>query len=247
MTWNLDKPLRTLCDEATNEADKALWEKEDLGGMTEDNNRMPIPVVLLVVLTVFTAFAVTFPLWGQRPNAAIYAEYVRLMNTPDIMSIQDDNAAMAKIVQLSKGVHPDNKHKIEAQSAINKGGVETPHPGESFEPEMDYDALRGRHPVTMDDLRIIKPQIEALMAKGVDLEEYNVVGDRVVIANFEGNKKADGTTERKQPWWDKGYVIDIFYLSYFFIAVTILIKRLPPSTWQPRHNRDHSYKSDHQI
>src|SRR5665811_2190966 len=218
MTWNLDKPLRTLCDEATNEADKALWEKEDLGGMTEDNNRMPIPVVLLVVLTVFTAFAVTFPLWGQRPNAA-----------------------MAKIVQLSKGVHPDNKHKIEAQSAINKGGVETPHPGESFEPEMDYDALRGRHPVTMDDLRIIKPQIEALMAKGVDLEEYNVVGDRVVIANFEGNKKADGTTERKQPWWDKGYVIDIFYLSYFFIAVTILIKRLPPSTWQPRHNRDHSY------
>jgi hypothetical protein len=161
-----------------------------------------MPVVLLVVLTVITAFAVTFPLWGQRPTAALYVGYVQSMNLPEVMAIQDDNAAMEKIIQLNKGAD---------------------------------DARLERHPVTMDDLRIIKPQIEALMAKGVDMEEYEVVGDRVVMANFEGNKKADGTPERKQPWWDKGYLIDIFYLSYFFIGVTILIKRLPPSTWQPRH------------
>jgi hypothetical protein len=203
MSWNFDKPLRTMCDEATNEADKALWEKEDLGGITEDNNRMPIPVVLLVFLTVITAFAVTFPLWGQRPTAALYVGYVHAMNSPEVMAIQDDNAALKKIIQMGKGAD---------------------------------DAKLERHPVSMDDLRIIKPQIEALMAKGVDMEEYTVVGDRVVMANFEGNKKADGTPERKQPWWDKGYLIDIFYLSYFFIGVTILIKRLPPSTWQPRHN-----------
>jgi hypothetical protein len=204
MSWNFDKPLRTLCDESTNEADKALWEKENLGGITEDNNRMPMPVVLLVVLTIITAFAVTFPLWGQRPTAAIYAGYIKAMNSPEVMAIQDDNEAMKKIVQLNKG-GPDD-------------------------PKLE------RHPVTMDDLRIIKPQIEALMAKGVDLEEFTVVGNHVVLANFEGNKKADGTPERKQPWWDKGYLIDIFYLSYFFIGVIILIKRLPPSTWQPRHN-----------
>jgi hypothetical protein len=203
MSWNFDKPLRTMCDEATNEADKALWEKEDLGGITEDNNRMPIPVVLLVFLTVITAFAFTFPLWGQRPTAALYVGYVQAMNSPEVMAIQDDNAAMKKVIQMGKGAD---------------------------------DAKLERHPVTMDDLRIIKPQIEALMAKGVDMDEYEVVGDRVVMANFEGNKKADGTPERKQPWWDKGYLIDIFYLSYFFIGVTILIKRLPPSTWQPRHN-----------
>ncbi len=202
MSWNLDKPLRTMCDAATNEADKVLWEKESLGGITEDNNRMPMPVVLLVVLTVITAFAVTFPLWGQRPTAALYVAYVQAMNSPEVMAIQDDNEAIKKIVQMGKGAD---------------------------------DARLERHPVTMDDLRIIKPQIEALMAKGVDMEEYEVVGDRVVMANFEGNKKADGTPERKQPWWDKGYLIDIFYLSYFFIGVTILIKRLPPSTWQPRH------------
>jgi hypothetical protein len=204
LNWNFDKPLRTMCDAATNEADKALWEKEDLGGITEDNNRMPMPVVLLVVLTVITAFAVTFPLWGQRPTAEIYAGYIKAMNTPEVMAIQDDKEAMKKIVQM------------------NIGGPN--------------DAKLERHPLSMDDLRIIKPQMEALMAKGVDLGEYEVVGDRVVIANFEGNKKADGTPERKQPWWDKGYLIDIFYLSYFFIAVIILIKRLPPSTWQPRHD-----------
>jgi hypothetical protein len=203
MSWKLDKPLYTMCDEATNESDKRLWEGESLGGITEDNNRMPMPVVLLVILTVITAFFVTFPLWGQRPTAEIYAGYVKAMNAPEVMAIQDDKEAMKKIIQM------------------NVGGK--------------YDPMLERHPLSMDDLRIIKPQIEALMAKGVDLGEYEVVGDRVVMANFEGNKKADGTPERKQPWWDKGYLIDIFYLSYFFIGVTILIKRLPPSTWQPKH------------
>ena len=192
-----------MVDSATNEADKQLWEREDLGGITEDNHRMPMPVVLLVVLTVFTAFAITFPLWGQRPTAAIYAGYVKAMNSPEVASIQDDDAAMKKIVQM------------------NVGGP--------------YDALLERHPVTMNDLRIIKPQVEALMAKGVDLEEYTVVGDQIVLANFEGNFKADGTRERKQPWWDKGYTIDIFYVIYFFALVIVLIKRLPPSTWQPKH------------
>ena len=204
LNWNFDKPLRTMCDAAQNEADKALWEKEDLGGMTEDNNRLPMPIVLLVILTVVTAFFVTFPLWGQRPTAELYVPYVKSMDSPEVVAIKDDKEAMKKIIQLNKG-------------HVN-------------------DALLERHPVTMDDLRIIKPQIEALLAKGVHMDEFEVVGDRVVMANFEGNKRPDGSVIRKQPWWDKGYLIDIFYLSYFFIAVTILIKRLPPSTWQPRHH-----------
>jgi len=205
MHWNFDKPLRTMCNTAANEADKALWEKENLGGITEDNNRLPMPIVLLVVLTVITAFAVTFPLWGQRPTAAIYVGYIKAMNLPEVVAIKDDNEAIKKIIQL------------------NAAG---PH-----------EAMLDRHPVNMDDLRIMKPEMEALMAtKGVDLHDYEVVGDHVVLANFEGNKRADGSVIRQQPWWDKGYLIDIFYLSYFFIAVTVLIKRLPPSSWQPRHN-----------
>jgi hypothetical protein len=210
MAWNFDKPLVTMCDAATNEADKALWEKENLGGITEDNNRMPMPVVLLVILTVVTAFMVTFPLWGQRPTAELYAGYVKSMNTPEVMAIKDDDEAMKKIVQLNKGSGTMGGRSVE-------------------------DMLE-RHPVTMNDLRIIKPQIEALMASGVDLGEYSVVGNQVVLANFQGNLKADGSIERKQPWWDKGYTIDIFYLTYFFTMVILLIKRLPPSTWQPRHN-----------
>ncbi|MFA6920381.1 MAG: hypothetical protein WC216_00915 [Gallionella sp.] len=204
MSWNFNKPLVTMCDAATNEEDKKLWEKENLGGITEDNYRMPMPVVLLVVLTVLTAFAVTFPLWGQRPTAELYAGYVKSMNSPEVMAIQNDEEAMKKIVQLNQGVG-------------------------------DQDKL-DRHPLSMNDLRIIKPQIEALMTQKVDLGEYTVVGDRVVLSNFEGALKADGTPERKQPWWDKGYTIDIFYLTYFFLMVIILIKRLPPSTWQPKHN-----------
>jgi hypothetical protein len=87
----------------------------------------------------------------------------------------------------------------------------------------------------MDDLRMIKDQVKALEAKGVDMKDYTVVGNHVVIANFEGNYRPDGTRIRQQPWWDKGYTIDLFYLSYFFLAVFLIVKRLPPTTWQPRH------------
>lgn len=210
MAWNFEKPLVTMVDAATNEKDKVLWEKENLGGITEDNNRMPMPVVLLVVLTIITAFLVTFPLWGQRPTAGLYAGYIKSMNLPEVMAIKDDDEAMKKIVQLNKGT----------------GTMD----GRSMEDMLE------RHPLSMNDLRIIKPQIEALMASGVDLGEYTVVGNQVVLANFQGNLKADGSIERKQPWWDKGYTIDIFYLTYFFTMVILMIKRLPPSSWQPRHN-----------
>lgn len=211
-TWN--RPLQTLSDDELNRKAVQVWEGEVLGGITEDNNRVPQPIVALLILTVITAFLVTFPLWGQRPNAAIYAGYVKSMSDPRIAAIQDDAAAMAEIVKANKGAD---------------GGK--------------YDALLERHPLSMDDLRIVRPQIEALIGKGVDLSEYNVVGDRVQLANFEGNFIPDGSggmrRERKQPWWDKGYFIDIFFIVFFFGGVTICVKRLPPSTWQPVHGKDH--------
>jgi len=204
MTWVFDKPLYSLSDADKNEADKKLWEAEDLGGITEDNNRVPQPVVALVFLTVLTAFAITFPLWGQRPTAAIYVDYIKTMDSPEIKAIDNDVSAMQRIVEANKG--------------------------SQYTPQLE------RHPVTMDDLRVLKPQIEALAKSGVDLKDYTVVGPQVVLANFEGNKRADGTRERFQPWWDKGYTIDIFYLLAFFLGVTITIKRLPPNNWVPTHH-----------
>jgi len=215
MAFNLERPLETLSDDGLNKRAVDVWESESLGGITEDNNRVPQPIVALLILTILTAFAITFPLWGQRPNAAIYAGYVKSMNDPRIQAIKDDDAAMAEIVKMNKGA---------------EGGK--------------YDALLERHPLSMNDLRIVAPQIEALQAKGADLAEYNVVGDRVQMANFEGNQISDGhggmRAERKQPWWDKGYTIDIFFILFFFTGVTIVIKRLPPSTWQPVHDKDHA-------
>jgi|SRR5450631_1783954 hypothetical protein len=212
MAFTMDRALQTLSDDELNKKAIGVWEGETLGGITEDNNRVPQPIVALLLLTVLTAFAVTFPLWGQRPNAAIYAGYVKSMSDPKIMAIQDDAAAMAEIVKANKG---------------SEGGK--------------WDAMLERHPLTMDDLRIVRPQIEELMAKGVDLSEYNVVGEKVRMANFEGNMISDGNggmrRERKQPWWDKGYTIDIFFIIFFFTGVTIAIKRLPPSTWQPTHGK----------
>ncbi|MDX8400363.1 MAG: hypothetical protein R8K20_08965 [Gallionellaceae bacterium] len=206
MAFLMDNPLVTTNSPEQNKLDQELWEAEDLGGITEDNNRMPIPVVWLVLLTVLTAFAITFPLWGQRPTAAIYAGMIKDLDKPEIQSL-GDVAAMAKIVALHQGDEL------------------------AFQQE--------RHPVTMDDLRALKPKIEALESQKVDLKDYTVVGVDVVLANFEGNYRADGSRERQQPWWDKGYTIDIFYVIAFFLGVTIVVKRLPPSSWVPTHGHEH--------
>ena len=207
MAFLMDKPLVTTNSPEQNELDKKLWEAEDLGGITEDNNRLPVPVVWLLLLTVLTAFAITFPLWGQRPTAAIYEEYIAMMSDPNVQGKSDD-VAMKYIVDTVKA----------------KGSKWAP--------------LQERHPVDMNDLRLLKPQIEELQRKNAHLDEFTVVGDKIVIANFEGNwrDEAKGDRERKQPWWDKGYTIDVFYVLYFCISLIIVVKRLPPYTYKPTHH-----------
>lgn len=205
MAWKFDNPLHTLTTDDQNEDAKKTWEGESLGGITEDNNRLPPPVVGLLILTIVTAFLVTFPLWGQRPNAAIYEEYVALMDSPAIQG-KSDEEAMAYIVNQVKA----------------KGSEWAP--------------LQERHPLEMDDLRLIKDAIIELQRKGADLREYNVLGNRLQLANFEGNKKSDGSTTRVQPWWDLGYTIDIFFIVVFCISVFIAVKRLPNYNWQPTHH-----------
>jgi len=196
-----------------NEITKKLWNAEDLGGTREDNNRVPMFVVMTVVLTVITAFLITAPLWGQRPTAAIYVDYVKAMDTPEIQAIVNtagDAAAMAELVKRS---------------------ANSPHARQLIQ-----------HPVSMDDMRMVKPQIESLIAKGVDLRDYSVIGPIVKIANFEGNFREDGSRMRQQPSWDKGYTIDIFFVLAFYMGVAWVTKRLPPSTWQPVHSRTDNYK-----
>ena len=207
MAWKFDNPLYSMADEAQNKEACKVWEGESLGGIAEDNNRLPRPVVWLLVLTVATAFAITFPLWGKRPTAAIYEDYIKLMDTQEVAAIPDDKGKMAYIVANA----PDSVHTAEQM----------------------------RHPLEMDDLRMIKDQVIELQRQGVDLEEYTVIGHQVVLANFEGELKADGTPSRKQPWWDKGYTIDVFYVIYFCVAVLIVIKRLPHYSWQPDHSVAH--------
>jgi len=173
--------------------------------LTEDNNRLPQPVVWLLGLTIITAFLITAPLWGQRPQAAIYKDYIAMMDSPEVQKIDGDAAKMAYIVKNA----PDSKYK----------------------------GLQERHPLTMDDLRMIKDQVVELENSGKDLEEWEIVGDKVVLANFEGALRPDGTKIRKQPVWDDGYTIDVFYVIYFCLAVFIVVKRLPHFTTQPTHHK----------
>ena len=208
MAWKFDNPLFSLSSDDQNEEAKKLWESESLGGITENNNRLPPPVVGLLILTIITAFLVTAPLWGQRPTAAIYEEYVALMDAPEIQGKSDD-VAMEYIVD-----------KVKSQGS-------------------KWVALQERHPLTMDDLRMIKAQILELQKKGAHMNEYTVVGNKIVLANFEGNWREDGTRERVQPWWDKGYTIDIFFIIVFCISVIVAVKRLPNYSYVPDHSGHH--------
>ena len=205
MAWKFDNPLHTLCTDDQNEAAKAVWEGESLGGITEDNNRLPPPIIGILILTIVTAFLITFPLWGQRPTAAIYEEYIALMDSPAIQG-KSDAEAMEYII-----------NQVKASGS-------------------KWTAQQERHPLEMDDLRLIKDAIIELQRNGSDLREFTVLGDRIVLANFEGNLKPDGTTERIQPWWDKGYTIDIFFIIFFCVGVMIAVKRLPDYNWEPTHH-----------
>lgn len=212
MGWKTDKPLYSLADEAQNDAAKKVWEGESLGGISEDNNRLPQPVIMLLGLTIITAFMITFPLWGARPNAEIYAEYIQMMDSPAVEAISGDKAKMEYLVSNVK--------------------------------DTSLKSFQERHPVVMDDLRMIKDQVIELQDQGADLGEYSVVGAKVVLANFQGNLITDPVTgktrpEAKQPWWDKGYTIDIFYVIYFCVSVLIVIKRLPHFSWEPDHSIAH--------
>lgn len=209
MAWKLDSPLTTLADSGMNDESIKVWEGESLGGIAEDNNRVPQAVVVLMVLTIITAFLITAPLWGHRPTSAIYAEYIELMDTPAVQQLASDEEKMKYMVDTVK----------------NKGS--------------EYASHQERHPLTMNDLRLIKPQIIELQRAGVRLEEYTVVGYQVPLSNFEGEMRADGTQKRTQPWWDKGYTIDVFYVLYFCIGVVLVVKRLPPNTWKPDHSKAH--------
>jgi hypothetical protein len=209
MAWKFDNPLYSLATEDQNKEAIKTWEGESLGGIAENNNRLPPPVVGLLILTIITAFLVTAPLWGQRPHAALYQDYVKMMDSPEVQAIEGDAAKMAFM---------ENKARTDGSKWV---------------------PLLERHPLHMDDLRMIKDQIIELERKGARLEEFTVVGNKIVLANFEGQKRADGSTIRVQPWWDKGYTIDIFFIIIFCVSVIIAVKRLPNYSYIPDHTKSH--------
>jgi len=214
----LNHPLHSMSDERKIKEAQHIWEHESLGGIAENNNPLPRPVVGLLILTFITAIAWTFPLFGQRPNAAIYADYVTLMHSAPVQQVLDDTT-------LTTGAR-DKKAMAMIVDAL-------------AEYDSPFEFQRVQHPITMNDLRIMEPKIVELQNQHVDLREYSIIGNEVALANFEGNWKADGTRERLQPWWDKGYMTSVYYFFGFCFAVIITVKRLPPITWKPDHSIAH--------
>lgn len=217
MAWTFNNPLYSLADEAETEKNKHTWEGESLGGICEDNNPLPRPVISLLLLTFFSAVMITFPLYGQRPTAAIYADYVQLMDSPDVQKVLED-----------KTISHEQADK-KAMALIEDALAQFDSP---------YTFQRAQHPITMNRLRVLKDQIVELQNKGVDLEEYSIIGAEVHKANFF-NIQDDGSVVAKQPWWDKGYTIAVWWFVLFCLAVIITVKRLPHFSWAPDHTVAH--------
>ena len=205
MAWKFDQPLYCLSDEQEQKEMLELWEKEKHGGLWAANNRLPMPMVYLIALIILTAFMITMPIWGQRPNAEIYADIVANMDSPEVQRLETGEEKINYLFQQAMAT-ADSKRKGELE----------------------------RHPLSWDDLLNIAPGIKEVQAGGgkYPLDNYNVLGDRIALANFEGNI-VNGVMERKQPWWDIGYTIDVFYVSYFAIVMVLVIKQLPHFSRKP--------------
>lgn len=216
MGMRLDRPLYTVTTHDENLTAQAIWENESLGGIKENNNPVPAPIAVLLAIIVTTAFMLTFPLWGQRPTVALYSDYVDLLSSPEVQQVLD-----------SKDLDPvqaDNQ----AMKMIEDRLSQFPSP---------YAFQRKQHIMTMDHLRYLAPKIVALRNTGVDMEQYSIIGSDIVKQNFF--RFVDGKIVAKQPWWDAGYTIDVFYVIYFFAVVFFLIKGLPPTSWEPDHTKAH--------
>ena len=208
MGWKFDQPLYCLSDDKEQKETIELWENEKHGGLSEGNNRLPMPMVLIMGLTILTAFMVTMPIWGQRPTAADYTDFVANMNSPEVQQIADPEKKIEYLYNLAY-----NKADGRVQGSLE------------------------RHPLTWDDLLNIAPGIREVQNGGLyPLNWYTVVGDKIVLANFEGHYVEVGgkmVRERLQPWWDQGYTIDVFYVTYFVITMIIVIKQLPHFSRKP--------------
>ena len=213
MGWNFDKPLYTMSSEEECNDMIKMWEEEKTGGLWEGNNRLPYPLTFLIGLIILTAFMITMPIWGQRPNAQNYVEHIKLMNSPEITALATNAEKMKRIDQIAM------ERAIAAGDGRQAGALE-------------------RHPITYDDLLNFAPAIiEAQRAGKYPLDNYNVLGNTISLANFEGNFLPDGKRERKQPWWDRGYTIDVFYVMYFLIVTLLITKRLPHFSQKPNMNK----------
>jgi len=217
MGWTFTHPLHSLTTKDQNKEAQYVWEHESLGGIAENNNPLPRPIIGLLLLTFVTAMAITLPLYGQRPTAAIFADYVSLMDSPEVQKILDDK-------HLSKEA-ADEK----AMTLIVKSLAHFDSP---------YSFQRQQHQFTMNQLRMVAPKIVELQRSGVDLEEYTIIGDTLAKANFF-NIQPDGSVIGKQPWWDKGYTIASLWFIIFCAAIIITVKRLPHFTWEPDHTIAH--------
>ena len=217
MGWTFNNPLFSLTTADQNKAAQDVWEGESLGGIAENNNPLPRPVIGLLLLTFATAIAITFPLYGQRPTAAIYLDYVSLMNSTMVQEVLNDKTL----------THHDAN--LKAMALIEDALAHF---------DSKYTFQRVQHPIDLDQLSVIAPKIVELQRSGKDLEEYNVIGPDVIKANFF-NIQSDGTVLAKQPWWDKGYAIAFWYFIGFCIAVIIAVKRLPHFSWRPDHSIAH--------
>jgi len=217
MAWTFSSPLHSLSTEDQNKEAQHIWEHESLGGIAENNNPLPRPVIGLLILTYFTAMSLTFPLYGQRPNAAIYADYVALMNSTMVQAVLNDKSI----------THYAANTKAMEMITDSLDHFDSP-----------YTFQRAQHPIDMDHLRVIAPQIVELQHAGANLKEYSVIGQNVELANFF-NIQPDGTVLRTQPWWDKGYTIACWWFIVFSFGVILTVKRLPHFTWRPDHTIAH--------
>jgi hypothetical protein len=120
MGWKFDQPLFSLSDEQEQKEIIELWETEKHGGLSEGNNRLPLPMTFLMALIILTAFMITMPIWGQRPNADNYKDFVAMMDSPEVQRLATKEEKIKYISQRAYDMaDPRNKASKRFNLAVN--------------------------------------------------------------------------------------------------------------------------------
>ncbi len=205
---------------------------ETFEGIREGTNPIPAGVKILMVITIITAFLVTFPLWGQR--AELNSQYWMTGYVHPLGGEAIDPTA--KAVQAAAAGQP-----LPVDVVVDTWGLNEQEQNifiSVVKSTSDFDEVQKTALLLKLEAKAPKgPEEEAVYASIINnTMDYDAAAKQALVGaleqrNNEGKAyvvhKTHLSKDRNQPWWDKGYMLTLLYTVAFLVWTSAVIARTP--------------------